>query len=119
MVDSSDKTWSTEEGNGKPLQPSGLMKRYDTERWTPQAGSAQYATAEEQRNSSRRNEEAEPKGKQCPTVDASGGESKVWCCKAWYCTGTWNVRSLNQGELEVVKQEKARVNIDILGVSEL
>ena len=45
--------------------------------------------------------------------------SKVRCCKEQYCTGTWNVRSMNQGTLEVVKQEMARVNIDILGISEL
>ena len=45
--------------------------------------------------------------------------SKVWCCKEQYCIGTWNVRSLNQGQLEVVKQEMARVNIDILGIREL
>ena len=52
-------------------------------------------------------------------MDASGGESKVRCCKEQYCIGTWNVRSMNQGKLEVVKQEMARVNIDILGISEL
>ena len=52
-------------------------------------------------------------------VDVSGGESKVRCCKEQYCIGTWNVRSTNQGKLEVVKQEMARVNIYILGISEL
>ena len=78
-----------------------------------------YATGEKQRNGSRRNEEAEPKWKQCPVVDMSGGESKVQCCKEKYCVETWNVRSMNQGKLEVVKQEMARVNIDILGISEL
>ena len=46
-------------------------------------------------------------------------ESKVWCCKEQYCVGTWNVRSMNQGKLEVVKQEMARVNVNILGLSEL
>ena len=70
-------------------------------------------------NSSRRNEEAEPKKKQRPAVDVSGGESKVQYCKEQYCTGTWNVRSMNQGKLEVVKQEMARVNTGILGISEL
>ena len=64
------------------------------------------------------NEEAEPKQKQCPAVDVSGGESTVQCCKEQYCIGTWNVRSMNQGKLEVVKQ-MARVNTDILGFSEL
>ena len=52
-------------------------------------------------------------------MNVSGGESKVWCCKEQYCIGTWNVRSMNQGRLEVVKQEIARVNINILGISEL
>ena len=52
-------------------------------------------------------------------MDVSGGESKVQCCREQYCIGTWNVRSINQGKLEVVKQEMARVNIDILGISEL
>ena len=85
----------------------------------PRSVGAQYAIREEQRNSSRRNEKAEPKQKQCPAVDVSGGESKVRCCKEQYCIGTWNVRSVNQGKLEVVKQETARVNIDILGINEL
>ena len=80
---------------------------------------AQYATGEEWRNSSRRNEEEEPKGKQCPVVDVSGGESKVQCYKEQYCIGTWNVRSMNQGKLEVIKQERARVNVNILGISKL
>ena len=52
-------------------------------------------------------------------MDVTGDESKVWCCKEQYCIGTWNVRSVNQDKLEVVKQEMARVNIDILGISEL
>ena len=64
---------------------------------------AQYATGEEWRNNSRMNEETEPKGKQCPVVDADG--NKVRCCKEQYCIGTWNVGSTNQGKLEVVKQE--------------
>ena len=57
--------------------------------------------------------------KQYPGVDVSGSESKVWCCKEQYCTGTWNVRSMNQGKLEMVKQEMERMNTDILGISEL
>jgi len=52
-------------------------------------------------------------------VGVSGGESKVRCCNKQYCIGTWNVRSMNQGKLEVVKQEMARVNTDILVISEL
>ena len=61
----------------------------------------------------------EPKQKQCPVVDVTGDRSKVQCCKDQYCIGTWNVRSVNQGKLEVVKQGMARVNVDILGISEL
>ena len=52
-------------------------------------------------------------------MDVTGDESKAQCCKEQYCTGTWNVRSMNQDKLEVVKQEMARVNIDILRISEL
>ena len=52
-------------------------------------------------------------------MDVTGNGSKVQCCKVQYCVGTWNVRSTNQGKLEVVKQEMARVNIDILGISKL
>ena len=52
-------------------------------------------------------------------MDAAGDGSKVRCCKDQYSTGTWNVKSMNQGKLEVVKQEMARMNIDILGISEL
>ena len=52
-------------------------------------------------------------------MDVPGGESNVQCCKEQYCTGTWNVRSMNQGKLEVVKQEMARVNVNVLGISEL
>ena len=80
---------------------------------------AQYATGDQWRNNFRKNEEMEPKQKQHPVVDATGDGSKVRCCKDQYSTGTWNVKSMNQGKLEVVKQEMARMNIDILGVSEL
>ena len=52
-------------------------------------------------------------------VDVTGDGSKVWCCKEQYCKGTWNVRPMNQSKLEVVKQEMARVNINILEISEL
>ena len=60
-----------------------------------------------------------PKQKQYPVVDVTGDRSKIRCCKEPYCIRTWNVRSMNQGNLKVVKQEMARVNIDILGISEL
>ena len=78
----------------------------------------QYAPGEE-RSSFIRNEEAEPNQKQRPVVDVSDGESKVQGCKEQYCIWTWNVKSINQGKLEVIKQEMASVNIDILGISEL
>ena len=85
----------------------------------PRSVTAQYATGEEWKNGFRKNEETEPKGKQCPVVDVTGDRSKVQCCKEQYCIGTWNGRSMNQGKLEVVKQEMVRVNIDNLGISEL
>ena len=71
------------------------------------------------RNNPRTNEETKPKQKQHPVVNVTCDGSKVWCCKEQYCIGTWNVRSMNQGKLEVVKQEIERVNINILGISEL
>ena len=61
----------------------------------------------------------EPKQKQYPVVDGTGDRSKVQCCKEQYCIGTWNVRSMNQGKLEVVKQKMARMNVYILGIGEL
>ena len=61
----------------------------------------------------------EPKQKQYPVVDVTGDRSKIRCYKEQYCIGTWNVRSTNQGKLEIVKQETARVKVDILGISEL
>ena len=85
----------------------------------PRLEGAQYATGDQRRNNPRNNEETEPKQKQHPVVDMPGDRSKVWCCKEQYCIGTWNVRSMNQGKLEVVKQEMARVNNNILGISEL
>ena len=80
---------------------------------------AQYATGDQWRNNSRKNDEMEPRQKQHPVVDVTGDGGKVQCCKEQCCIGTWNVRSMNQGKLEVVKQEMARVNIDILGISEI
>ena len=116
MVESSGKILSTGEGNVKPLpysfleNPMNSMKRQndmtlkDELQW---------------RNNSRKNEETELKRKQCPVVDVTGDGSKVQCCKEQYCVGTWSIRSMNQGKLEEVKQEMARVNFDILGISEL
>ena len=80
---------------------------------------AQYATEEQWRNNSRNNEEMEPKQKQHPIVDVTSDGSKVQFCKEQYCIGTQNVRSMIQGKWEVVKQEMARVKINILGISEL
>ena len=85
----------------------------------PRLVGAQYAAGNQWRNSSRKNEGMEPKRKQHPAVDVTGDGSKVRSCKEQYRTGTWNVRSMNQGKLEVVKQELARVNIDILRISKL
>ena len=80
---------------------------------------AQYSTEEERRNNSRKNEEMEPKQNQCAVVDVTGDGSKVQCCKQQYGIGTWNVRSMNQGKFEVVKQEMSRQNINDLGNSNL
>ena len=85
----------------------------------PRSVDAQYASGGKQRNTSRKNKEAEPKWKQCPAADVTCDGSKVWCCKELYCIAIWNIRSMNQDKLEVVKQEMTRVNINILGISEL
>ena len=83
----------------------------------PRSVDTQYATGDQWRNNSRKNEGMEPNQKEYPAVDVTGDRSKVLCCKEQYCIGTWNVRSMNQGKLEVVKQEMARVNVDILGIA--
>ena len=83
----------------------------------PRSVGAQYATGDQWRNNPRKNEGMEPNQKQYPVVDVTDDRSKVRCCKEQYCIGTWTVRSMNQGKLEVVKQEMARVNINILGIS--
>ena len=71
----------------------------------PRSVGTQYATGDQWRNNSRKNEEMELKQKQYPAVDVTGDGSKVRCCKEQYCIGTWNVRSMNQGKLEVVKRD--------------
>ena len=128
MVESSDKWWHTGEGNGKPLQYSCLenpmngMKRQKDRALKdelPMLIGAQYATGDQWRNNSRKNEETEPKQKQHPVVNMTGNGNQVQCCKEQYFIGTWNVRSVNQGKLEVMKQEMGRVNVSILGISEL
>ena len=84
----------------------------------PRSVGAQHAIGDQWRNNSRKNEGMEPKQNQYPVVDVTGDRNKVQCSKEQYCIGTWNVRSMNHGKLEVVK-EMARVNIDILGISKL
>ena len=125
MVESSDKTWSTGEGNGKPLQysclenPMNSMKRQKDmtlKDELPRSVDAQYATGKEWRNNSRKNEELEPKQKQHPVVDVTGYESKVQCCKEQYCIGTWNVRSVNQGKR---KEEKRKSKVVLALASSL
>ena len=117
------RMWSTGERKGKPLQYSCLensmnsMKRQtDTimKEELPRSAGPQYAAGDKWRNNSRKNEGMEPKKKQYPAMDVTtcfGDRSKIRCCKEQYCIGTWNVRSMNQGKLEVVKQEIARVNV--------
>ena len=106
--------WSTGEGNGKPLQysclenPMNSMKRQNDrilQEELPRLVDAQYATGDQWRNNSRKNEGMVPKQKQYPVVDVTGDRSNVRCCKEQYCIGTWNVRSMNQGKLEVVKHD--------------
>ena len=98
MVESSDKMWSTGEGNGKPLQyswlenPMNSMKRQKDRTMKdelPRSVGAQYAAGDQWRNNSRKNEEMEPKQKQCPVVDVTGDGSKVRRYKEQYCIGTW------------------------------
>ena len=128
MEESSDKTWSTGEGKGKPLQYSCLVNLMNSRKrqkdmtlknGLPRSVGTQHATGEEWRNNTRKNEETDPKWKQHSVVDVTGDGSKDQCYKEKYCIGTWNVKSMNQSKLEVVKQELARVNIDILGINEL
>ena len=85
----------------------------------PRSVGAQYATGDQWRNNFRKKVEKEPKQKQHQVVVVTGDGSKFQCCKEQYCIGTWNVRSMNQGKLDVIKKELARVNVDILGISEL
>ena len=113
MVERSDTMWSTGEGNGKPLQysclenPTNSMKRQKDRTLKdelPRLVGAQYATGDQWRNNSRKNEGMEPKQKQHPAADVTGDGGKAQWCKQQYCIGTWNVRSMNQGKLEVVNR---------------
>ena len=119
--------WSTGEGNGKPLQysclenPMNSMKKQNDmilKEELPRSVGAQLLQEISGENNSRKNEGMEPKQKQYPVVDMTDDRSKLQCCKEQYRMGTWNVRPMNQGKLEVVKQEMARVNVDILGISD-
>ena len=108
MMESSDKTWSTGEGNGEPLQysylenPMNRQKDRTLKDELPRSVGAQYATGDQWKNNSRKNEETEPKQKH-PVVDVTGDGSQVRCCKEQYCIGTWNVRSMSQGKFSSVK----------------
>ena len=100
-------------------------EQYEKAKWDrilkqelPRSVGTQYATGDQWRNNSRKNEGMEPKQKQHPPVDVTDDGGKVWCCKEQYSIETWNIRSMNQGKLEVVQQEMARVNVDILGISD-
>ena len=105
--------------------PWELYKQYERQKERtlkdelPRSVGAQYATGDQWRNNSRKNEVMGPKQKQYPAVDGTSDRSKIPCCREQYCIGTWIVRFTNQSKLEVVKQEMTRVNIDILGISEL
>ena len=101
MVEKSDRMWSTGEGNGKPRKcfclenPRNTMKRQNDKILKdklPRSVGAQYATGDQWRNNSRKNEEMEPKQKQHPGVDVTGNRSKVRCCKEQYCIAAWNVQ---------------------------
>ena len=102
IVERSDRMWSTGEGNGKPLQysclenPMNSMKRQKDRTLKdelPRSVGAQYATGDQWRNNSTKNEEMESKQKQYPVVDETGDGNKIRCCKEQYCIGTWNVRT--------------------------
>ena len=122
-----DRMWSSGEGNGKLLQysclenPMNSTKRQNDrilKEKLPRSVGAQYATGDQWKNNSRNNEGMEPKQKEYPAVDVTGDRSKVRCCKT-ILHRNLECQSMNQGKLEVVKQEMARVNVDILGISEL
>ena len=113
MVEKSARMWSTGEGTGKPLQysclenPINSMKRQNDRILKGELlrlVGTQYATGDQWRNNSRKNEGMEPKQKQHPAVDVTGDRSKIRCSKQQYCIGTWNVRSMNQGKLEVINR---------------
>ena len=95
------------------------MQKDRTLKEDPRSVGTQYATGDQWRNNSRNSEETEPKQKQHPVVDVTCDGNKIRRYKEQCCIGTWIVRSMNQGKLEVVKQEMSRVNVNILGIREL
>ena len=102
-----------------PMSSMKRQKDRTVKNELPVSVGAQYATGDQWTNNSRKKEGVEPKQNQHPVVNVTGNRSKIECYKEEYCIGTWNVRSMNQGKLEVVKEEMVRVNVDILGISEL
>ena len=112
MVETADRTWSTGEGNGKPLQYSCLensvnsMKRPNArilKEELPRSVEPNMLLEISGEITPERMKGWSQRKKEYPAVDVTGDRSKVRCCKEQYCIGTWNVRSMNQGKLEVVK----------------
>ena len=126
MVERYDRMCSPEKGMANHFSIPALRTHQQYKRQKdrtlkeelPRSVGAQYATTDQWRNDSRKNEGMEPKQRQYTLVDLAEDRSKLRCCKEQYCIGTWNVRSINQGKLEVVKREMARVNFHTLGISE-
>ena len=119
MVERSYRMWSTGEGNGKPLQysyienPMNSMKRQNDrilKEELPRSVGAQYATADQWRNNSRKNEGMEPKQRQHPVLDWTGDRSKIRCYRDQYCIGTWIVRSMHQGKFNSVQFSRSVVS---------
>ena len=131
IVESSDKIWPTGGGDGKPPQYTcreNLMNCIKSQKVMTlkdeslRLEGVQYATGKEQRtttDSPRKDEGAGPKQNRYSVVDLSGDERKIHCCKEQYCIGTSNVRFMNQGKLDMVKQKMVRININILGIGKL
>ena len=131
VVKSSDQSWSTGWGNGKPLQDS-CCKNPMNSRNRQKVMKQGHEPPQSQKVSNMllgksggkslivpKRGMSGPKWKWCSVVDMSGGEREACCCKEQYCIVTWNVRSVNQGKLDMVTQEMARLNLNILGINEL
>ena len=109
--------WRREEQTTSVFLPWEPHKQYERQKYR-RLKDEFSATGDQWRNNSRKNEGMGPKKKTTPYFGCDDG-SKVWCCKEQYCVGTCNIISMNQGKLEMVKEEMARVNIGILGISKL